>query len=191
MVTYATSEKGLLKSCSQIFHQQKDIMNTKDIFVNISLVGVSWIHCLIDMKLTLFLNICWELRRYFLRLSFGLTKNLHEILAVNILSSKVWHIYLIPQYVWPRYRLHVIVNSNVGNTFWRQVLQIQIQIQKNWCYWSSIVEFLLRALTLNLNWSQSCLPKYYGLFIVSQIFLKLFGNQRQSFKNHSFWKKIE
>ena len=83
MVTYATSEKGLLKSCSQIFHQQKGIINTKD-SVNISLVGVSWIHCLIDMKLTLFLNICWELRRYFLRLSFGLTKNLHEILAVNI-----------------------------------------------------------------------------------------------------------
>ena len=80
MVTYATSEKGLLKSCSQIFHQQKGIINTKD-SVNISLVGVSWIHCLIDMKLTLFLNICWELRRYFLRLSFGLTKNLHEILA--------------------------------------------------------------------------------------------------------------
>ena len=80
MVTYATSEKGLLKSCSQIFHQQKGIINTKD-SVNISLVGFSWIHCLIDMKLTLFLNICWELRRYFLRLSFGLTKNLHEILA--------------------------------------------------------------------------------------------------------------
>ena len=107
-----------------------------------------------------------------------------------LILKSLTYIYLIPQYVWPRYRLHVIVNSNVGNTFWRQVLQIQIQIQKNWCYWSSIVEFLLRALTLNLNWSQSCLPKYYGLFIVSQIFLKLFGNQRQSFKNHSFWKKL-
>ena len=70
-------------------------------------------------------------------------------------------------------------------TLWGQALQIQIQIQKK------LVLSLIncRTLTLNLNWSQSYLPKYYGLFIVSPIFLKLFGNQRQSFKNHSFWKK--
>ena len=48
MVTYATSENGLSKYYFPIFHQEEDIINTKD-SVNVSLVGVSWIHCLIDI----------------------------------------------------------------------------------------------------------------------------------------------
>ena len=75
--------------------------------------------------LTLFLNICCELRRYFLSVSLGLTKNLHYwTLEDRIVSQRV--------IVWPRCRPNI------------ETWELSI------CWGSVKIYFCLRVLTLSL-----------------------------------------